>query len=79
MDCTTLQKANIHPTKLYRGRFELRGETVSISHNAGQHWYYLDRQQTDEITMIKIWDSKDVAGHSEFFFCLFFCLFFCTG
>ncbi|EFR00295.1 hypothetical protein MGYG_03297 [Nannizzia gypsea CBS 118893] len=63
MDCTTLQKADIHPTKLYRGRFELRGETVSISHNEGQRWYYLDKQQTDEITMIKIWDSKDVAGH----------------
>ncbi|KAF7168581.1 hypothetical protein CNMCM5623_001563 [Aspergillus felis] len=64
MDCTTLAKASIHPTQLYRNRFELRGETVSISHRKDQRWYYLDRQKTDEITFIKIWDSKEgVSGY----------------
>ncbi|BAE56599.1 unnamed protein product [Aspergillus oryzae RIB40] len=64
MDCSTLAQAHIHPTKLYRNRFELRGETVSISHDESQRWYYLDGQQTDECTLIKIWDSKEgISGH----------------
>ncbi|KAE8152955.1 hypothetical protein BDV25DRAFT_137357 [Aspergillus avenaceus] len=64
MDCSTLARSHIHPTKLYRHRFELRGETVSISHDENQRWYYLDGQQTDECTLIKIWDSKEgISGH----------------
>jgi quinol monooxygenase YgiN len=47
-------------------QYELKGQTVSISYSKDQKWYYLDHQNTNEATFIKIWDSKeDVEAKSE--------------
>lgn len=40
-------------------QYELKGQTVSISYSEDQEWYYLDRQKTNEVTFINIWDSKE--------------------
>ncbi|MCJ1401058.1 hypothetical protein MMC11_004270 [Xylographa trunciseda] len=74
MDASTLAPENVHPTILWRNRFELRGETVSISHADTQRWYYLDKQGIDEVTFIKIWDSDtalDKMGRSKSGFFVF--------
>lgn len=63
MDYRSLSPSNIHPCDIWRGQYEYRGQTVAFSHTDGHKWYYLDRHRTDEVTMIKIWDSKeDVVG-----------------
>jgi hypothetical protein len=68
MDAATLSPSNVYPTTLWRNRYELRGQTVSITYDPAQQWWYLDRQTTEEVTMIKIWDSKgEVAAKSECF------------
>lgn len=65
MDYRTLGNADVYPTVLLRERFELRGETVSICYNESQKWYYLSHQTTDEVTLIKIWDSDGLVSKSE--------------
>lgn len=57
MDTRTLSRSNIHATDLWRGEYELRGQTVSISHSTSQRWWYLGGHRPDEVTMIKIWDT----------------------
>ncbi|KAF2259675.1 methyltransferase [Lojkania enalia] len=62
MDYRTAKASEIHPTNIFKERYELMGQTVSVNHSPGQKWYYLDRQAMEECTLIKIWDSKeDVA------------------
>jgi hypothetical protein len=70
MDYRSVKPENQHPTDLWRHQFELRGQTVSFSHDEGQKWYYLDGHQSDEVTFIKIWDSKkDVVAKCKFSEC----------
>ncbi|KAH8773854.1 methyltransferase [Diaporthe sp. PMI_573] len=59
MDYRSIQPSEIHPTSIFKERFEMQGQTVSINHSEAQRWYYLRGQQTTEVTFIKIWDSKD--------------------
>ncbi|KAI1821873.1 methyltransferase [Xylaria intraflava] len=59
MDYRTIKEAEIHPTSIFREKFEIQGSTVSVNHSEVQKWYYLDQQRTNEVTFIKIWDSKD--------------------
>jgi hypothetical protein len=59
MDFQTLDQADMHPCDLWRNQFEERGQTVTFTHNPDQHWYYLDKHRVDEVSIIKIWDSKD--------------------
>jgi hypothetical protein len=62
MDYSSLAHENIHPCALWRGSWEDRGQTMTFSHNPAQKWFYLDRHGTDEVTVLKIWDSRgDVA------------------
>ncbi|KAI0517008.1 methyltransferase [Xylaria bambusicola] len=62
MDYRSVQHTDIHPTNIFKERYERVGQTVSINYNTGQIWYYLPDHRTDEVTIIKIWDSKeDVA------------------
>jgi hypothetical protein len=69
MDYRSLSPSDMHPCDLLRGQYEERGQTVTFCHNATQRWYYLDAHRTDEVTLIKIWDSKeDVEGKREFVF-----------
>jgi hypothetical protein len=66
MDYRSAKASEIHPTSIYKEEFELLGQTVSISHSDEQKWYYLDRQETNEVTFIKIWDSKDGVAKCMF-------------
>ncbi|KAK7701278.1 hypothetical protein SLS64_010321 [Diaporthe eres] len=59
MDYRSIQPSEIHPTSIFKERFEMQGQTVSINHSEAQRWYYLHGQQTSEVTFIKIWDRKD--------------------
>ena len=62
MDYRSVSVEDVHPTDLWKGEYELRGQTVSITHNPAQQWWYLGEHQTDEITVIKIWDSSKSAS-----------------
>jgi hypothetical protein len=59
MDYRSIKPSDIHPTSIFKERMEIQGQTVSIGHDQNQKWYYLDSQRTNEVTFIKIWDSKD--------------------
>jgi hypothetical protein len=59
MDGRSLKDENVHATNLFKGLYQLQGQTVSVSHDPEQRWYYLDHQSTEEVTFIKIWDSKE--------------------
>lgn len=58
MDFQTLSPTDVYNCDLWRHRFEERGQTVTYTQNEAQKWYYLDKHEVDEVTMIKIWDSK---------------------
>lgn len=58
MDYNSLNLANAHPTDLWRKDYELRGQTMSFSHAKEQNWWYLREHQSDEVTVIKIWDNS---------------------
>ncbi|KAJ8069766.1 hypothetical protein OCU04_000184 [Sclerotinia nivalis] len=62
MDFQTLSPFDVHNCDLWRHQFEERGQTVTYTRNEAQKWYYLDKHEIDEVTMIKIWDSMD--GHT---------------
>ena len=59
MDGRSLKEGHVHPTNIFKHQYSLQGQTVSISYSPEQRWFYLDRQNTDEVTFIKIWDNKD--------------------
>ncbi|OJD30973.1 methyltransferase [Diplodia corticola] len=71
MDFTSLKPSNIHPTNLYRNRFELRGQSCNVSHHPDQRWHYLDSQRNDEVTFIKIWDNKSAVTGKTCAHCAF--------
>lgn len=71
MDYRSASKPDIHPCTLYRANDEFRGETVTICHSDEQRWYYLDKQTTDEVTLIKIWDNAPDAAECKVPFLLF--------
>ncbi|ETS77611.1 hypothetical protein PFICI_09673 [Pestalotiopsis fici W106-1] len=58
-DYRSFKDSEIHPTSIFRERFDRQGQTVSINYSDQQRWYYLDHQESHEVTFIKIWDSKD--------------------
>ncbi|CAJ2504445.1 Uu.00g118390.m01.CDS01 [Anthostomella pinea] len=72
MDYTTLDPKHVHPCDLWRGEYEERGQTVTIEHDPGQRWWYLGGHSTEEVTLLKIWDSwghrgvADVCAHAAF-------------
>jgi hypothetical protein len=59
MDGRSLGEQHVHPTNIFKHQYDLQGQTVSITYSDEQQWYYLDHQNTNEVTFIKIWDSKD--------------------
>lgn len=59
MDGRTLKESDVHPTNIFKHAYDLQGQTVSITYSPGQRWYYLDGQNTNEVTFIKIWDNKE--------------------
>ncbi|KAI1421995.1 methyltransferase [Xylaria sp. FL1777] len=59
MDYRSLKDSEVHATSIFSQEFDIQGSTVSINYGKDQQWYYLDQQRTDEVTFIKIWDSKD--------------------
>lgn len=77
MDASTLSKSHTHPTNLYSESLKLQGQTVNITYDEGQRWYFLGGQEPKEVTLLKIWDSaaedgKDIARckwlHSKTYF-----------
>lgn len=58
MDYRSIKESEIYPTSIYKERFERQGQTVSINYSSDQQWYFLDRQGSHEVTLIKIWDNK---------------------
>ncbi|RWA09810.1 hypothetical protein EKO27_g5301 [Xylaria grammica] len=62
MDYRSVQRTDIHPTNIFKERHERMGQTVSINYNRDQKWFYLPNQSTNEVTIIKIWDSKEDAA-----------------
>ncbi|CAI6337022.1 unnamed protein product [Periconia digitata] len=58
MDAGSLSATDCHPTLLWRQSFDFRGSTMFVTHNDAQKWYYLNKHNTDEVTIIKIWDNK---------------------
>lgn len=65
MDYRSIKKSEIHPTSIFKQRFERQGQTVSINHCSDQQWYFLNRQESHEVTLIKIWDNKDAVAKSK--------------
>ncbi|KAI8632619.1 hypothetical protein F5Y19DRAFT_491279 [Xylariaceae sp. FL1651] len=61
MDARSLAEDNVHPTNIFKHQYQLQGQTISITYSPDQKWYYLDQQQTNEVTFIKIWDNQDDA------------------
>ncbi|PGH15359.1 hypothetical protein AJ80_05543 [Polytolypa hystricis UAMH7299] len=59
MDYRTCHPKTIYPTDLLNNTDEYRGQTVTFGYTDEQKWYYLDAQKTNEVILIKIWDSKD--------------------
>lgn len=66
MDYRTLKPTNVHPTNIFRERYDFVGQTVSISYHDEQDWFYLDKQTPEEVTLIKIWDSKEDVARCEY-------------
>ncbi|KAL1852794.1 hypothetical protein Daus18300_012038 [Diaporthe australafricana] len=62
MDYRSIKESEIHPTSIFKQRFERQGQTVSINHCSDQQWYFLNRQDSHEVTLIKIWDNKDAVA-----------------
>jgi len=54
MDCPTIGPSNMHPCDLLRVENEERGQTATFTYSDDQKWYYLDKQKTNEVTVIKI-------------------------
>jgi hypothetical protein len=58
MDYRSCSASDMHPCDLLRGEFEERGQTATFTHTEDQKWFYLDKQTTSEVTLVKIWDNK---------------------
>jgi hypothetical protein len=59
MDYQSAKATEILPCDLLKDTFEERGQTATFTYSKQQKWYYLDKQRTDEVTVVKIWDSKN--------------------
>ncbi|MCJ1352286.1 MAG: hypothetical protein MMC33_002270 [Icmadophila ericetorum] len=70
MDFQSLAPPNFYPCNLWKHQFEERGQVMTFTHTETQKWYYLDKHRTNEVTMIKIWDSKggvaNMCPHAAF-------------
>ncbi|KAF2179258.1 hypothetical protein K469DRAFT_596546 [Zopfia rhizophila CBS 207.26] len=49
----------MHPCDLLRGEYEERGQTAAFTRSDDQKWYYLNKQRTNEVTLIKIWNNQN--------------------
>lgn len=61
MEGTSASYSHLHPTNLWKKKFEVLGQTMNISYNEDQRWYYLRNHGVDEVTFIKIWDNDQNA------------------
>jgi hypothetical protein len=48
---------------LYRDR---RGETYNVTHNPSHLWYYVPRMRSDEVLLLKCFDSRDDGAVARF-------------
>ncbi|KAI1435781.1 S-adenosyl-L-methionine-dependent methyltransferase [Xylaria sp. CBS 124048] len=65
MDYQTIKASDMYPCDLLRNEYEERGQTATFVYRDEHEWYYLDEQQNNEVTVIKIWDS-DAGNASKF-------------
>jgi hypothetical protein len=62
MSYQSIKLSEVHPTNIFRERYDFVGQTIGINYSSDQKWYYLDKQTPEDVTLIKIWDNKeDVA------------------
>lgn len=61
-----MKQSEVHPTNIFREKVDIVGQTVSVNHSKDQQWFYIDRQNTNEMTLIKIWDNKEDVANSEY-------------
>lgn len=45
---------------------ERTGETYSVKHNPAQKWYWVSEQQTDEVILLKCYESEIAKGRALF-------------
>ncbi|KAI1824922.1 S-adenosyl-L-methionine-dependent methyltransferase [Xylaria intraflava] len=65
MDYQTTKASDMYPCDLLRHEYEERGQTATFVYRDEHEWYYLDKQLSSEVTVIKIWDSE-ASGVSKF-------------
>lgn len=58
MDYQSAKPSDMQPCDLLKGKKEELGQTATFVFSDKHKWFWLDEQQTDEVTVIKIWDSK---------------------
>lgn len=58
MDYQSAKPSDMQPCDLLKGKNEELGQTATFVFSDKHKWFWLDEQQTDEVTVIKIWDSK---------------------
>lgn len=58
MDYQSVKPSDMYPCDLLKQDYEERGQTATFTYSDQQKWYYLDKQKTNEVTVIKIWDNK---------------------
>lgn len=62
IDYRSLRPADIHDVDLWTGTYENHRQTMAFEANDAHAWWYLHGHRTDEVTLIKIWDSRPGDG-----------------
>jgi hypothetical protein len=65
MDYCTAKSSDMYPCDLLRGEYEERGQTATFTQSDEHRWYYMEKQRTNEVTVIKIWDNGTDGGISK--------------
>ena len=58
MDFASNPKENVFNIDLWKRQYDDHRQSVTLTHAKEQKWWYLSNHRTDEVTFIKIWDSK---------------------
>lgn len=58
MDFRSSSIEDVYNIDLWKRQYEDHRQSVTFTHTDEQQWWYLSNHDTDEVTFIKIWDSK---------------------
>lgn len=62
IDYRSLGSGDSHDVDLWTGSYENHRQTMAFEANDAHAWWYLHGHRTDEVTLIKIWDSRPGDG-----------------